>query len=52
MTLATISFLCPLAVVLKKPMNVVVSLYLTTIVAVLAVFTTRIGREELFINCR
>jgi len=32
MTLTTISFLCPLAMVIKKPMNVLTTLYITTFV--------------------
>jgi len=43
MTLATISFLCPLAMVMKKPMNIVMSLYVVTFFTVGAVISTRLG---------
>lgn len=35
MTLATISYLCPLAMVMKKPMNVLTTLYITTLATML-----------------
>ena len=43
MTLATISFLCPLVMVLKNPSRVITVLYMTTFVTVIAVITTSLG---------
>jgi len=43
MTLATISFICPLAMVMNKPMNVIVTLYISTLVTLILVVTTRLG---------
>ena len=43
MTLATISYLCPLAMVTKKPMHVITTLYVSTLVTLVAVLTTSLG---------
>jgi len=43
LTLATISFLCPLAMVMRKPMNLITALYMTTLITVLLVSGTKIG---------
>ena len=43
MTLATLSFICPLFMVLKKPPAVITTLYMTTILSVILVVTTRLG---------
>lgn len=43
MTLATISFLCPLVMVMNKPSNVITTLYMTTIISVILVVTTSLG---------
>ena len=43
MTLATISYLCPLAMVTRKPMHVITTLYITTFLTLIAVFTTSLG---------
>ena len=43
MTLATLSFICPLFMVLKKPPQVMTTLYMTTFLSVILVVTTRLG---------
>ena len=43
MTLATLSFICPLFMVLKKPPAVITTLYMTTILSVILVVITRLG---------
>lgn len=43
MTLATISYLCPLAMVTKKPMHVITTLYVTTLITLVAILTTSLG---------
>ncbi|XP_023345863.1 endoplasmic reticulum metallopeptidase 1 isoform X2 [Eurytemora carolleeae] len=43
MTLATLSFLCPLSMVMNKPTNVITTLYLTTFITVIAVIVTPLG---------
>ena len=43
MTLATLSFICPLFMVLKKPPAVITTLYMTTILSVILVVTTNLG---------
>lgn len=43
MTLATISFLCPLAMVLRRPTNVINTLFIVTFVTMAAVATTKLG---------
>ena len=43
MTLATLSFICPLFMVLKKPPSVMTTLYMTTFLSVILVVTTRLG---------
>eukprot|EP00092_Neocalanus_flemingeri_P002862 GFUD01003060.1.p1 GENE.GFUD01003060.1~~GFUD01003060.1.p1 ORF type:complete len:914 (+),score=90.26 GFUD01003060.1:82-2823(+) len=43
MTLATISFLCPLAMVMNKPMNVITTLYVTTFVTMGVCLFTNFG---------
>jgi len=45
MTLATISYLCPLAMVTKKPMHVITTLYVTTLITLVAVLTTSLGEQ-------
>lgn len=42
-TLTTISFLCPLAMVIKKPLNVIWSLYLISFFTMVALMTTSVG---------
>jgi hypothetical protein len=46
MTLATISYLCPLAMVTKKPMHVITTLYVTTLITLVAVLTTSLGEQN------
>jgi len=43
MTLATISFICPLAVVMNKPQNVIMTLYCVTFATIAAVLFTSLG---------
>lgn len=43
MTLATISFLCPLVMVMKKPTNVIATLYVVTFATMVAALTTQLG---------
>ncbi len=43
MTLATLSFICPLFMVMHRPPTVMTTLYMTTFAAVIAVITTRLG---------
>lgn len=43
MALATMSFLCPLVMVMRKPNNVISTLYMTTIITIILVITTRLG---------
>ena len=51
MTLATISFLCPLAMVLKKPQNVVTVLYLASFITLGAITFSPLGRQiDRYIN--
>ena len=37
------SFLCPLVMVMRKPNNVISTLYMTTIITIILVITTRLG---------
>lgn len=43
MTLATLSFICPLFMVMNKPPAVMTTLYMTTFITVVLVVTTRVG---------
>jgi len=43
MTLATMSFLCPLVMVMNRPNNVITTLYMTTIITAILVSTTKLG---------
>lgn len=43
MTLATLSFICPLFMVMNRPPAVMTTLYLTTFISVILVVTTRLG---------
>jgi hypothetical protein len=46
MTLATISYLCPLAMVTKRPMHLITTLYVTTLITLAAVLTTNLGEDN------
>ena len=48
LTLATISFLCPLAMVMRKPMNLITALYMTTLITVVLVSGTKLGNDIFF----
>ncbi|XP_040581648.1 endoplasmic reticulum metallopeptidase 1 [Lepeophtheirus salmonis] len=43
MTLITMSYICPLVMVMRKPIYVVSALYMSTIITVILVLTTRLG---------
>ena len=43
MTLATISFICPLAMVMNKPVNVITTLYVVTLTTMAAALLTQLG---------
>ena len=43
MSLATMSFLCPLVMVMNKPNNVITTLYMTTLVTAILVCATKLG---------
>eukprot|EP00096_Caligus_rogercresseyi_P010754 TRINITY_DN4013_c0_g1_i1.p1 TRINITY_DN4013_c0_g1~~TRINITY_DN4013_c0_g1_i1.p1 ORF type:complete len:900 (-),score=145.35 TRINITY_DN4013_c0_g1_i1:1936-4635(-) len=43
MTLITMSYICPLVMVMRKPIYVVSTLYMSTIITVFLVLTTRLG---------
>ena len=43
MTLGTISFLCPLVMVMNRPNNVITTLYLVTFTTMILVVLTRVG---------
>ena len=47
MTLATISFLCPLAMVMKRPLNIVMILYVVTFFTAGAVVSTKLGNNNI-----
>ena len=43
MTLGTISFLCPLVMVMNRPNNVITTLYMLTFTTMILVVLTRVG---------